>query len=64
LTPPISLTFARFNRLFQGADLCGNSGCKRIGVLAEKTMGHHDLVCDFDARLKWNGKTYKYRAAK
>jgi len=40
----------------------GSSGCKRIGVLAEKTMGHHDLVCDFDARLKWNGKTYQYHA--
>jgi hypothetical protein len=36
----------------------GESGCKRLGVLAETTGGHRDLVCDFDSRLKWNGQTY------
>jgi hypothetical protein len=42
----------------------GNIGCKRLGVLAEKTLGHRDLVCDFDTRIKWNGQTYAYPAVK
>jgi len=43
----------------------GNSGgCKRLGVLAEKTMGYRDLVCDFDARIQWNGRSYVPRAPK
>jgi len=38
----------------------GDSGhnCKRLGVLPELTLGRHDLVCDFDTRLKWDGKQY------
>lgn len=42
-------------RVSVGAD---SSGCKRLGVLAEKTMGHHDLVCDFDTRIQWDGRLY------
>lgn len=43
----------------------GNSNtCKRVGVLADKTMGYRDLVCDFDARFTWNGRAYQIRAAK
>lgn len=38
----------------KGSDLA----CKRIGVLREKTSNHHDLVCDFDTRLRWNGNAY------
>lgn len=41
-----------------------SSGCKRIGVLAEKTRGHHDLVCDFDLRIRWDGQRYTYRVQK
>lgn len=36
----------------------GNHACKRLGVLAEKTMGYRDLVCDFDTRFSWNGEAY------
>jgi hypothetical protein len=42
----------------------GNSACKRLGVLAEKTLGHRDLVCDFDARIRWDGQRYSPRASK
>lgn len=38
--------------------------CKRLGVLAEKTMGYRDLVCDFDTRITWNGRVYAFRPAK
>jgi hypothetical protein len=34
--------------------LCG----KRIGVLASKTLGYHDLVIDHDTVCRWNGKHY------
>lgn len=33
-------------------------GCKRIGVLATKTEGVHDLVCDQDVVFKWDGEKY------
>lgn len=36
----------------------GRLVCKRLGVLAEKTRGFHDLVCDFDGRIRWNGAAY------
>jgi hypothetical protein len=42
-------------RVSDGGD---GGGCKRLGVLAEKTMGYHDLVCDFDARIQWDGQRY------
>jgi hypothetical protein len=41
-----------------------NHACKRLGVLAEKTMGYRDLVCDFDTRITWNGQVYAFRADK
>ncbi len=42
----------------------GTSGCKRLGVLAEKTMGYRDLVCDFDIRIQWDGRRYAPRVQK
>ncbi len=36
----------------------GQTNCKRLGVLADKTKGYRDLVCDFDTRLQWNGQSY------
>jgi hypothetical protein len=36
-----------------------SSTCKRLGVLAQKTQGHHELVCDFDTRFRWNGIAYE-----
>jgi hypothetical protein len=36
----------------------GKPDCKRIGVLASKTSGVHDLVCDQDTVLRWDGKRY------
>jgi hypothetical protein len=37
----------------------GDLACKRLGILPEKTMGHRDLVCDFDIRIRWNGAAYE-----
>jgi hypothetical protein len=34
-------------------------GCKRIGVLATKTNGVSDLVCDQDMVFRWNGREYQ-----
>ena len=36
-----------------------STGCKRIGVLETKTNNIHDLVCDEDDILRWNGKKYE-----
>jgi hypothetical protein len=36
----------------------GPNACKRIGVLSHKTLGYHDLVCDFDTRIQWDGDNY------
>jgi hypothetical protein len=33
--------------------------CKRIGVLASATLGIHDLVCDQDQVLTWNGAGFR-----
>ncbi|HEY6352630.1 MAG TPA: hypothetical protein VI636_24805 [Candidatus Angelobacter sp.] len=42
-----------------GKKFSSNDACKRIGVLATKTNGVHDLVCDQDTVLHWNGSEYK-----
>jgi hypothetical protein len=42
-----------------GKTFSSNDACKRIGVLPTKTMGVHDLVCDQDEVLRWNGSEYK-----
>jgi len=42
-----------------GKTFSSNDGCKRIGVLASKTNGVNDLVCDLDMVLRWNGDEYK-----
>lgn len=42
-----------------GKTFSSNDGCKRIGVLASKTNGVNDLVCDQDTVLRWNGDEYK-----
>ena len=33
-------------------------GCDRIGVLASKNNGYHDLVCNFDTVIKFNGSKW------
>ncbi|MFL5350717.1 MAG: hypothetical protein ACJ8AT_38595 [Hyalangium sp.] len=33
-------------------------GCKRVGVLPQKTRGMHDLVCDKNIVSRWNGTLY------
>lgn len=33
-------------------------GCRRVGVLPEKTRGMHDLVCDKNSVSRWNGTVY------
>jgi hypothetical protein len=42
-----------------GKTFTSSIGCKRIGVLASKTNGVNDLVCDQDTVLHWNGDQYK-----
>ena len=42
-----------------GKEFSSNDACKRIGVLATKTNGVNDLVCDQDTVLHWNGSEYK-----
>lgn len=42
-----------------GKIFSSNTACKRIGVLATKTDGVHDLVCDQDTVLHWDGSEYK-----
>ena len=42
-----------------GKKFSSDTGCKRIGVLATKTNGFSDLVCDQDTVLRWNGLEYK-----
>jgi hypothetical protein len=42
-----------------GKKFSSNDACKRIGVLPTKTDGVHDLVCDQDTVLHWNGTEYK-----
>lgn len=41
-----------------GKKFSSNDACKRIGVLATKTNGVHDLVCDQDTVLHWDGSRY------
>lgn len=42
-----------------GKSFSSNDACKRIGVLATKTNGVNDLVCDQDTVLHWDGDAYK-----
>lgn len=35
-----------------------STGCDRFGVLATKTNGYNDMVCNQDILLKYNGKEY------
>jgi hypothetical protein len=57
--------WVRWGRIFwsvqfaNGKEFSTGEACKRIGVLATKTNGVHDLVCDLDRVLHWNGETYK-----
>jgi hypothetical protein len=46
-------------RFANGKEFSSGEGCKRIGVLATQTNGVHDLVCDQDKVLHWNGEAYK-----
>jgi hypothetical protein len=36
----------------------GPGACKRVGVLSQKTLGYHDLVCDLDTFIRWDGNSY------
>jgi hypothetical protein len=42
-----------------GKEFSSKTACKRIGVLATKTNGVHNLVCDQDSVLQWDGTEYK-----
>ncbi|WP_157202725.1 hypothetical protein [Calidithermus chliarophilus] len=41
-----------------GLSFDDNRACKRIGVLASRSQGVHDLVCDLATVYRWDGKTY------
>lgn len=45
----------------QGRDLLpANLGCLRFGVLATRTRGYQDLVCDSRLVGRWNGQRYVF----
>jgi hypothetical protein len=46
-------------RFGNGKEFSSDQACKRIGVLATKTNGVNDLVCDQDTVLHWTGSAYK-----
>ena len=46
-------------RFSNGKEFSSSEACKRIGVLATKTNGVNNLVCDQDRVLRWNGSAYK-----
>jgi hypothetical protein len=46
-------------RFGNGKEFSGHLGCKRIGVLATRTNGVNDLVCDQDTVLHWTGNAYQ-----
>ena len=41
-----------------GKQFSSKVGCRRIGVLATTTNGVHDLVCNQDSVLRWDGTKY------
>jgi len=45
-------------QLPDGKFVAGDDARKRVGVLASKTKGYHDLVLDLDHVLVWNGTKY------
>lgn len=59
----VTSLWARWGRMYWGVEFASGKqvsettvNCKRLGVLASKTNGINDLVCDIDQVLKWNGK--------
>jgi hypothetical protein len=46
-------------RFANGKEFATMNACKRIGVLATKTRGVNDLVCDQDTVFRWNGAEYQ-----
>jgi hypothetical protein len=56
--------YERWGRIIWSVTITGMSEitsephCKRIGILSTKTAGFHDIVCDFDKVLHWDGKKY------
>lgn len=51
-----------FDIIFNGTPLdCGGcGGVSRIAVASTKTNGVHDLICNEDDVVKWNGSTYAF----
>ncbi|MGC4119612.1 MAG: hypothetical protein QM765_34575 [Myxococcales bacterium] len=45
-------------RFADGKAFRADTACKRVGVLASKTKGVRDLVCDFDSTYRWDGSAY------
>jgi hypothetical protein len=46
-------------RFANGKEFVSGGACKRIGVLATKTNGVHDLVRDQDTVYRWSGEEYR-----
>jgi hypothetical protein len=41
-----------------GKTFDSNTGCRRVGVLATKSNGVNDIVCDQDSVFRWDGAKY------
>lgn len=40
---------------------CDNNGVSRVGVLSTKTNGMHDIICNENDIVKWNGTEYVFK---
>jgi hypothetical protein len=45
-----------------GSTQNSSTGCDRVGVLASKSHGYHELVCNFDTVIMFNGEKWVEKA--
>ena len=51
-----------FDIILNGNHLgCDNNGVSRVGVLSTKTNGMHDIICNENDIIKWNGSEYVFK---
>jgi hypothetical protein len=50
-----------FDIILNGNSLgCDNNGVSRVGILSSKTNGVHDLICNENDIVIWNGESYDF----
>lgn len=50
-----------FDIILNGNSLgCDNNGVSRVGILSSKTNGVHDLICNENDIVRWNGESYDF----